>query len=154
MMPERLSDYSLQPVSASRKPTVLLADRETESRFGGAIWSIENGEHFVAAALGTLKDASEGGLLDKPASTIEVAVPAGVGCCVIFRSVCGRCWHALRRQPRPAFGASALYHQAAALRCHSRSESMGASPLEYTGLKCSFHLGATWLNSGCARVKR
>lgn len=65
-----------------------------------------------------------------------------------------RSTNASGRQLRPSLRATALQHEAAGLRCHSRSESMRTSPLESAGLKCSFHLGATWLNSVCAHLLR
>lgn len=74
MVPERLSDNSFQSVSTTCEPTVFLADRKAQSWLVCAIWPVENGKHVVAAAVGTLKDATKGGFVGKPASTSEAAV--------------------------------------------------------------------------------
>lgn len=50
---------------------------------------------------------------------------------------------ALRRQLGAPFGTTTLQYQAAGFRRHPRSESMCASPLDFAGLKCTFHLNAT-----------
>lgn len=90
MVPERLPDDAFQPVSAGCEPTVLLADRKSESWLVGAVWPVKNCKHFVAAAVGLLEDATEGGFVSKPASSSEAAVHIAARCCIFFRSFCGR----------------------------------------------------------------
>ena len=61
----------------------------------------------------------------------------------------------LRRQLRPTFGATAFQYKTTGLGCHACSKSVRACPLQCAGLKCTFHLGATWLvclRACCATV--
>jgi hypothetical protein len=85
LMPERFPDDSLDPVSASRQTAILLADREPQSWLIGAVRPVENSKHFVAAAVGFFKYATERGFVGKPASTSEAAVHVGTISWVIFR---------------------------------------------------------------------
>jgi hypothetical protein len=129
VVPERFSDDSFQPVSTRRQPAILLADRKSQSRLVCAVRPVENGKHFIAAAVGLLKNAAKGGFVCEPASTSEAAVHVCVRCFVFSVVSAAASCHALWRQPRPTFGATPLYYETAGFRCHPRSESMRASPL-------------------------
>ena len=87
---ERLPDDSFDSVPASCQATILFADCEPQSWLVCAVRPVENSKHFVAAAVGFFKYATEGGFVGKPASTFEAAVHVGAVCWVVFRSYCGR----------------------------------------------------------------
>jgi len=70
---------------------------------------------------------------------LSVGVPVVALLSVVLKGLLA----ALRRELRPALGATALQNETAGFRRHPRSKSMRASPLDFAGLKCSFHLGAT-----------
>jgi hypothetical protein len=85
LLSERFPDDSLDPVPARSQPAILLADREPQSWLIGAVRPVENSKHFVAAAVGFFKYATERGFVGKPASTSEAAVHVGTISWVIFR---------------------------------------------------------------------
>ena len=58
MVPERLSDYALQSISACCKPTVFLTDGKSQARRFCAVGPVKNCKHVVATAVGLFKDAS------------------------------------------------------------------------------------------------
>ncbi len=145
-------DDAFQPVSPTRLFTVFLGDCETEARVAGAIRPEQHRKEFVAASFRFLKDSLKGGLVWQPVlrpqSAVDDLLAWGLtGSRSVFRNGGKRRLHALRRKFGPTLGASTLEHEAPGLGCHSCTETVRASPLQFAGLKCSFHLGATWLAS-------
>jgi len=87
IVPERLPDYAFQAISADRRSTVLFADSKPQLWLGRAIGSVENGKHFVAAALSFLEYAAEGGLVWKSARAPEAIVRRCACCYFSFREL-------------------------------------------------------------------
>lgn len=144
VVPERFPDHALQPVASGAQTAVLFANGKPEPGCFTTVRSTENGKHVVAAALRLFEDATNRVLVQETIDAPEAMVGWGAACRFAFRN-----WRvkpdALRRELRPTLRATTLQHEPARFGRHPRSESVGASPLDFAGLKCSFHLNATWL---------
>ena len=75
----------------------------------------------------------------EPLSSGEATRVADLNAFVVLQRLGGPIRGSLRRQLRTAFGTAALEHEAAGLRSHPCTETMGSGALQCAGLISAFH---------------
>ena len=120
VLPKRLTDYALDPVSLCCCPAMLFRDCQAETTRPAVVLPAQHGKPFVPAACRILKYAPVCRRIEQP-FVFTKSVWRAAGQCW----VCDRRADRLGRQFGAAFCAATRQHQATALCRHAGTETMG-----------------------------